>query len=129
TSAVGAIARARPESSVVLIGSTVGADLSPLEGVANVHLLGEQPYAALPGYLHAFDVCLIPFKQTPLTNATNPVKLFEYLTAGKPIVATDLAEIRQYSRYVRLVSSAEDWLPAVERALSDSDPDEVTTRI
>jgi GT2 family glycosyltransferase/glycosyltransferase involved in cell wall biosynthesis len=125
---VGALARARPHWSFVLIGSTAGADLAPLEGLPNVLLLGEKPYAVLPAYLHAFDLCLIPFKKTPLTDATNPVKLFEYLSAGKPVVATDLDELRHYADYVYLVALPEGWLPAIEAALHEDWPAQAQAR-
>ncbi|MBV9085419.1 MAG: glycosyltransferase [Acidobacteriaceae bacterium] len=114
---VGWLARARPDWEFVLIGSTFGCDLRPLRDVTNVHLLGEKAYTELPGYLRKFDVAIIPFKKLPLTEATNPVKLFEYATAGKPIVATDLTEIRHYDDYVTLATNEKTWLAAVERAL------------
>ena len=81
TAMLAEMARLRPGWSFPLIGNTFGADLSPLKGLSNVHLLGEQPYRVLPNYTQAFDACLIPFKITPLTEATNPVKFFEYLSA------------------------------------------------
>lgn len=114
---VAALAQKRPDWNFVLIGSTWSADLEPLQGLKNVHLLGEKPYASLPPYLHAFDVAIIPFKKTPLTQATNPVKLFEYLSAGKPVVASDLDELRNYRQHAALVESFEGWLEALEQAL------------
>lgn len=114
------LALARPEWRFVLIGSTLYADLAPLEALPNVSLLGEKPYDVLPQYLHTFDVAIIPFKKTPLTEATNPVKLFEYLSAGKPVVATDLDELRHYADYVHLADTPETWLAALEIALEDT---------
>ena len=73
-SLIGHAARAHPEWSFVLAGRTTGADLSAIEGLANVHLLGELPYATLPGLLHQFDVATIPFQLNDLILATNPVK-------------------------------------------------------
>ncbi len=126
---VRALALARPKWQFVLIGGTYGANLAPLRGLPNVHLLPEKSYAALPAYLHAFDVCIIPFKRTPLTEATNPVKLFEFLSAGKAVVATDLAELQRYSHYVRLADGPSQWLTAVEGALHDRAPERVAARI
>jgi GT2 family glycosyltransferase/glycosyltransferase involved in cell wall biosynthesis/aminoglycoside phosphotransferase (APT) family kinase protein len=126
---VRALARARPRWQFVLIGRTFGADLAPLRGLANVHLLPEKPYDALPAYLHAFDVCIIPFKRTPLTEATNPVKLFEFLSAGKAVVATGLAELQHYAEHVRLADGPEQWLTAVEEALHDRAPERVAARV
>jgi O-antigen biosynthesis protein len=72
-----------PEYNFVMIGSTFGCDISRVETIPNIHFLGEIPYKELPGYYAYFDVCLIPFQIIPLTLATNPVKFYEYLSAGK----------------------------------------------
>jgi GT2 family glycosyltransferase len=114
---VAGAARARPEWSFVLVGGTVGADLGPLRGLANVRLLGERPYASLPGYLHAFDVALIPFLRTPLTEATNPVKLYEYLSSGKPIVAVELPELEPFPGLFYPMRTAADLVRQVVAAL------------
>jgi len=123
------LALARPEWQFVLIGHTYGANLAPMRGLANVRLLEEKPYADLPAYLHAFDVCIIPFKSTPLTQATNPVKLYEFLSAGKSVVATNLGELQHYADYVRLADGPGQWLTAIEGALTDYAPERVTERI
>jgi glycosyltransferase involved in cell wall biosynthesis/tRNA A-37 threonylcarbamoyl transferase component Bud32 len=123
------LASARPRWSFILIGRVENIDISPLQQAHNVFLLGEKPYGLLPSYLHYFDACIIPFKKLQLTQATNPVKLFEYLSAGKSIVATDLDELRYYREYVRLASSAEEWLRAIELALDDYSPARVEERL
>src|SRR5205823_2010616 len=126
---VGVLARARPNWQFILIGSTFGCDLRPLNGQANLHLLGEKPYPALPAFLHAFDIAIIPFKKLPLTEATNPVKLFEYLSAGKRVVATDLAELRQYRDYVALATGPSEWLDALSDAMQPQDAGEIQRRL
>ncbi len=126
---VGELARARPWWSFVLVGSTYGANLAALSGLSNVHLLGEKPYAMIAAYAHAFDVGMIPFKRTPLTDATNPVKLFEYLAAGKPVVATELGELSHYREHVRLVRDKAAWLDALESAMRPASPEVVETRV
>lgn len=114
------VARARPSWSIVLIGRTFGADLAPLDGLSNVHFVEEQPYEALPAFLHEFDIALIPFKVTPLTEATNPVKFYEYLSAGKPVIATRLPELlmAEQEGLVELASTASEFVTATERALA-----------
>ena len=84
-----------------------------------MHLLGEVPYAELPGYVAGFDVCTIPFRRTPLTEATNPVKLYEYLATGKPIVARRLPELEPFADVVALYDRAEDFVAALERAVAE----------
>ncbi|MDE2422939.1 MAG: glycosyltransferase [Betaproteobacteria bacterium] len=112
-------ARARPQWQFVLIGATFGADLSSIEGLPNVHLLGEKPYTALPGYLAYFDVCTIPFKLVPLTLATNPVKFYEYLSAGKPVVSTDLPELMSYADDCYLARNSVEFLAQLDQALKE----------
>ena len=117
------LANAHPEWTFLLIGSTHLSDLKPLQGVKNIYLLGEKPYNEIPGYLSHFDVGIIPFKQTPLTHATNPVKMYEYLSAGKPIVATRLDEISHYDDYVRLAETRDEWEAAILESLSEEKRD------
>ncbi len=123
------LASARPDWNFILIGRIENASISQLKRMSNVFLLGEKPYELLPGYLQNFDTCIIPFKKIPLTEATNPVKLFEYLSAGKSVVATDLNELRYYQEYVRLASSLNEWLGAIEIALDDYSPVQVDKRL
>jgi GT2 family glycosyltransferase len=116
-------ARERPAWSFVLAGSTVGADLDSLEGLANVHLLGEMPYELVAGLLHQFDVACIPFKLNSLTLATNPVKFYEYVSAGKPVVSVKLPELAPYEGYYYAVQSTEDFVDQLERALAEDSPE------
>lgn len=88
-------ARRRPWWRFVLIGPVY--DEAGRRGLAslsepNVLWLGPRPYESLPGYLSAFDVALIPFVVDEITRATSPLKLYEYLAAGKPVVTTPMPE-------------------------------------
>jgi GT2 family glycosyltransferase len=117
--AVRQVALARPQWSFVLVGSTAGADVSDLDTLPNVHLLGEKPYAALPGYLNSFDVCLLPFVRNALTEATNPVKFYEFLSAGKPVVARALPELLMQRELAYLTDAPRDYVILIERALRE----------
>jgi GT2 family glycosyltransferase/glycosyltransferase involved in cell wall biosynthesis len=64
---------------------------------ANVHFLPEVSHDRLPAILKAFDICIIPFEKNDITDAVSPVKLFEYMSSGKPIITTDLIECRKYT--------------------------------
>ncbi len=126
SSLIGYAARERPEWSFVLAGRTTGADLTPIEGLPNVHFLGELPYAAVPGLLHQFDVACIPFHLIDLTLATNPVKFYEYMTAGKPVVSVRLPELEQYEDYFYPVGSPSEFVTQIDRALEE---DSATLRL
>lgn len=114
--AVKTIAQLSPDIAVVLIGA-VTVDHEAVKKCPNVYFLGEKPYSQLPGYLKYFDVALIPFLNNRLTLATNPVKMYEYLSAGKPVVATDLPEIRKFADVVELAEGPEDFARKVLKYL------------
>ncbi|WP_266183420.1 glycosyltransferase [Dyella humicola] len=112
------VARRFSDCLVLLVGAdTVGAK-QRLKHLANVEFTGEVPYAALPAYLDGIDVCLLPFQVIPLTLATNPVKVYEYLSAGKEVVSIDLPEIRQFGDLVRTGTDHASFIRALESALA-----------
>ncbi|MBN1936404.1 MAG: glycosyltransferase [Anaerolineae bacterium] len=99
-----ALAKAVPEGSVIVIGPWEIP--RPAELPTNLYILGSRLYAHLPEYLAGFDVALIPFKIGPLTQAVNPVKLFEYAAAGVPIVATATDELARFAEWCTLADSS-----------------------
>ena len=116
---VEALARRRPDWDFVLVGSTYGADVRSLSRLPNVRCIGERPYSEIPGWLGSFDVTIIPFRRTPLTEATNPVKAYEIFAAGKPLVAVDLPELRGFDSLVRFASDAEGFEREIRAALAE----------
>jgi GT2 family glycosyltransferase len=107
-----------------LIGSTFSGDVRALENLPNIRLLGEKPYAELPSLIKDWDCCLIPFKRLPLTEATNPVKVYEMLAAGKPVVAVDLPELRPLAAegLITIPTSPQDFAQAIQEAMNGQDP-------
>jgi glycosyltransferase involved in cell wall biosynthesis len=128
-----AVARAHPDWSLVLVGPAAGEaedDVVALRRIPNVHVLGERPYAAISSYLHAFDVCLIPFRLNDLTRTVNPVKFFEYMAAGKPVVATALPELAPYAGVCTLADGAADFVAGIAAALAEgNNPARVQQRL
>ena len=82
-------------------------------------MTGPISYAEVPETMRAFDVCITPHRVTPFTESLNPIKLWEYLAAGKPIVAAPVAGFRDYPQLVRLASGADAFASAVEAALAE----------
>lgn len=122
-------ATVHPEWQIVLIGANAGIDLRGLERLPNIHLLGEQPYKLLPSYLQRFDAAVIPFKVNTLTRATNPVKLYEYLSLGKPVVAADLPELEPHQGLLYPASTAAEFVQQLEHALAERDPARTAARV
>ncbi len=110
-------AKKHPEWSFVLIGHTFGAKINRLQKLDNVYFLGEKPYFELPKYLYWFDVCLIPFKDIPLIKSTNPVKFYEYISAGKPVVATRMDELMEFRNIAYIADGRDDFVKKIEVAL------------
>jgi GT2 family glycosyltransferase/glycosyltransferase involved in cell wall biosynthesis len=118
------IAAAHPSGTVVLAGGHFDVDLSPLERLPNVRLLGQRPYAEMPGLLWSFDICIIPFLVNAITEATNPVKFYEYLYAGKPIVAPALTELKPHADICYLAEGHAEFLDQVRRAIAEPPGDD-----
>jgi GT2 family glycosyltransferase/glycosyltransferase involved in cell wall biosynthesis len=114
------LSAAFPEADIILIGADTSGVGQRLAACSNVRMLGEKPYAELPQWLARFEVCLIPFRITELTLATNPVKAYEYLSAGKPVVSVDLPELRPFGDLVYRAHDPAGFLEQVSRALGES---------
>jgi glycosyltransferase involved in cell wall biosynthesis len=110
-----------PDCSIVLIGQ-VGegdpwTDAAILGGLPNVHLLGPRPYDLLPAYLKGMDVAMLPNAINAYTESMFPMKFFEYLAAGRPVVSVDLPALRPFADVVSLAGSAESFAAAIRAAL------------
>jgi glycosyltransferase involved in cell wall biosynthesis len=121
------VASQRPDWSIILIGEPL-TDVSPLSGLANVHLLGRRPYKVLPRYAKCFDVGLIPFRVNDLTRAVNPIKLREYLSAGLPVVSTPMPEVQGFGGDVLVANGPQQFVSACERAIQSNSPARIAAR-
>lgn len=118
TDLISTIATNFPECCILLIGADTVSAKSTLSAHQNIVFTGEVEYKYLPEYLHSFDVCLLPFKILPLTLATNPVKVYEYLSAGKPVVSVDLPEMINFNGLVNIAKSAKEFVLAISDVFS-----------
>ena len=125
---VAAVAKRFTECSVLLIGADSVNSKLRLGKLPNVTFIGEVPYSKLPHYLYSFDVCLLPFKVVPLTMATNPVKAYEYLSAGKPVVSVDLPEMVQFEGLLYVAANQAQYLAAIEQVLTQQEPADLIQR-
>ncbi|HBR02768.1 MAG TPA: hypothetical protein DD738_09165 [Ruminiclostridium sp.] len=116
------VAKHLPECTIILIGE-VTEGRTQFEEYSNIRLIGELPYSELPDYLKTFDVCMIPFDtKTDLIKATNPVKFYEYLSAGKKVVATEIPELMPFKdKYVYLTNDNEEFLKNIQLCLDGND--------
>jgi len=113
--------------SFVLVGpigeGDPSTDVSQLQELANVHLIGYRPYDMLPAYLKGFDVAILPLRLNAYTQAMFPMKFFEYLAAGCPVVASRIDALKPYANLAFLVDPCEDQFSlAIMQALSGAGP-------
>src|SRR6185436_1634003 len=99
------MARLKPEWSWVLIGPFQTA-VDSLQGRANIHLIGPKPHPVLVRYLRTFDVCIVPYVQSIYTETVVPVKINEYLAAGKPVVSTNLPTVKEFNARHQILGTA-----------------------
>jgi GT2 family glycosyltransferase len=115
-------ARQLPDIDFVMIGEVMRIDVSELTKLPNVRMIGEVPYSALPGYLHGFDVCILPYRVCEYALASDPMKVWEYMSAGKPVVAVRLPEIERLHELITLTSTRDEFVEGIRRGVSVNDP-------
>ncbi len=115
---VAAVARLLPQWRFVMVGEAA-TDLSPLAGLPNLVLTGPKPHAALPGFTQHWTAGMIPFLDNAQVRASNPLKLREYLAAGRPVVATPFPALASYAGLVAQATTPEAFAAALEAARAD----------
>lgn len=115
TDLLDALATARPEWTFVLIGD----QQVPVPRRDNVWALGPKPYRELPAWAQRFDVGLVPYRNETFNRSSFPLKVFDYLAAGVPVVAPPLPALSALDPYVRTAADPHGFLDAIERALAE----------
>jgi len=117
------LAQGRPDWSLVLVGEVVEtgcqAELAALRAQPNVHFVGLCPAAEIPRRIAGWDVGLIPYRVNTETEHASPLKLYEYLAAGLPVVSADVPAVRSFAELVHIVRDTEDWGEVVAQALAE----------
>ncbi len=117
----------KPDVSLVFVGPIIG-DFPEFEKNGRVFLLGKRDYKEIPNFIKQFDVALIPYIPEK-AQAVYPVKLHEYLILGKPVVSTNINEVRQFSEVVYVADSRDAFIEKITLALNERDKGERRKRI
>jgi glycosyltransferase involved in cell wall biosynthesis len=119
---IAAVGRALPEFDFVFVGPVGrrGSAIRP-PAASNLRFLGARPYEAVPTYVRAFDVCWVPFDQSRVSRMANPVKIYEYLALGKPVVSTPVADTDSFAEHVRVGRDAGEIAGHLRAAVGEAD--------
>jgi len=126
-----AIAIGHPDKQLVLIGplNNTSYQTLGLDKMDNITFTGSKDMEALPAYLKYFDVCIIPFAKNLLTKSIYPLKINEYLAAGKSVVSTNFSpDIGYFKDFIHLATSQSDFVDLIDWAISDNSADKVVAR-
>ena len=128
------VSRALPEISLVLVGperpttEAMRQGLSALRAESNVHFVGRLPVERVAPIMAACDVGLLPYKRNAWTEHIHPLKMFEYLACGLPVVSTDIPSVHAEDEFVDIVEDADAFATAVRQELSAHSPEHAAAR-
>jgi len=120
-------ARELPGWNFVLVGPS-NVDLNPYLGIPTVHFLGKKDHKEIPHYIQRFDVCLMPYVNIPRLATANPLKMYEYLALGKPVVTIPMDEVADFAHVLTIVEPA-NFPNAIERAYEEDTDEKRKMRI
>ena len=117
------VARVHHDKSLVLVGpveESVRDSVARLARLPNVTHVSGQPQALIPGYIATFDVCLNPFRASRVADSVNPLKVYEYLAMGKPVVSTPMEGLQREAagQVVSFATGREEFCREIDRSLT-----------
>jgi glycosyltransferase involved in cell wall biosynthesis len=119
-----AVATARPDWQLIMVGPVVKIDPATLPQAPNIHWLGSQPYSILPALVAGWDICLLPFALNEHTRFISPTKTLEYLAAQQPCVSTPIQDVvGMYGDVVAIATTNASFVAACESLLRERPAD------
>jgi glycosyltransferase involved in cell wall biosynthesis len=118
------VARERPQCTLVFVGP-IQMSVSELKAYPNIVFLGPKSHDEVPRFVRAFDCCILPYVKNAYTDSVSSAKLYEYLIMGKPVVATNIAELAPFAAapdatpIVYVAPDADTFLRYLDRALTE----------
>lgn len=115
------VANKLPQVHLVFIGpnSLSATNTKTLADLPNCHILGAKPYEQLPSFMAGFDVCITPHVVSPFTDSLDPIKMYEYMATGKPIVSTPCAGFRDLRELIFIANDSTQFAEFIAEAVKD----------
>lgn len=124
------VARSRPDWQLVFAGRVKkGVDVSRMQAMPNITFTGYLPYDELPSVVKEYDVCVVPYVLNDLSQACSPIKVYEYLASGKPVVATPLDGLFNCREAILTAAAPDEFLTRLEDALFRDTPERKEFRL
>lgn len=118
-----AVARARPDWQFVFVGKPVVRPRSrvvkELQALPNMYFTGVVPRQQVPAHVQSFDVCMIPYRLSAYNESSFPLKFWEFMATGKPIVVSGLPELRAYQVLIGYATGADEFIQLCEKSFQD----------
>lgn len=114
-------ARTLPQYSFVFVGPVISKDhISILKGLKNVYFLGTKRFNEIPSYISQFDVAIIPHEVNEFTESMNPLKIYEYLACGKPVVTTPVYGSSQFKNYIYIAENPNEFITCLKTSIDEN---------
>jgi teichuronic acid biosynthesis glycosyltransferase TuaH len=113
------VANMLPDYNFVIVGPA-DVSIERLQKISNIYLLGAKPHAIIQNYLHESDVGIIPFLRTKLIESVNPIKLYEYMAAGLPVISTTWEELESLNSPAFLAKNSDEFAEQIAKILKES---------
>lgn len=127
-----AVAEKNPDKSFVFVGPIADVYATKLvSNKNNIHLVDAVPYAQMPQVLKGFDIAIIPFKKDEFSSTIFPLKLFEYLGSGKPVISTNFnTDLNDQTKdTVPFCANADEFSNAINDALNNDNEEKKAKRL
>lgn len=114
------LAKSNPSSSIALVGPVWSKDIKEKLSVCkNIHFLGKKSYEQSPMYIQQFDVAIVPHKTSCFSQSANPMKIFDYLSCGKPVVSTRCSNLEIFGDLIFSTSDYQEFNSFINHALDE----------
>jgi glycosyltransferase involved in cell wall biosynthesis len=114
------IAKSRPGYDLIIAGPKhANLDIKVLMDQPNVIIKGPIPYEEVPRFLKTVDVCMIPHKDTLYSRSMSPLKLFQYLGSGRPVVSTSIAGVERWKALILIANDYQEFIQGIDTALTE----------
>lgn len=125
-----ALVTVKPEWNYVFVGplepdqdGRLDEQIRRMARFRNIYFLDTKPFESLPYFLNNFDACIIPYVKSDLTHAIYPLKLNEYLAAGKPVISTDFADLSEFKDLITITEGPHGFVNEITTVLTEGEDD------